>query len=329
MRYLDREKYNVEVRLVSDSDEDFPITNRVVRAWLLSAVQAQGMQWYKLSDLTAELGIFKRCLRQKVDIIHYLDGEHSAQLLPRIRSLCRQQPKLVATYHQPPKLLDSLILKDVVARLDCITVVSPEQVAYFSDFVTPEKICLILHGIDTTYFRPGSIREKNGKFKCITVGHYLRDYDALRKVARALSGYREIEFNVVSSQATQLEGLTNVTVYSGIDDASLLVLYQQADILFLPLVQSTANNAILEGIACGLPVVSTDLKSLRAYLPGQEAILIKDNDPDQFVDTILHLAHDMRKREKMGREARYRAEELDWRKIAPQFESVYSDLISV
>jgi glycosyltransferase involved in cell wall biosynthesis len=130
----------------------------------------------------------------------------------------------------------------------------------------------------------------------------------------------------VSSQAREVEGLPNVTLYRGIDDDTLLKLYQQSDILFLPLVQSTANNALLEGIACGLPVVSTYLPSVKAYVPGREAILIKDNDPKQFVDAILHLAHNPSDRKIMGQEARKRAEELDWRTIAPQYEGIYSGL---
>jgi glycosyltransferase involved in cell wall biosynthesis len=329
LNYINQDNYNVEVRLVSDSDEDFPVQNRAVRDWLRDAIQRRGMQWYKLSDLVAELKAFRHCWRKKVDILHYLDGEHSAQFLPRLpKPLRKARPKIVVTYHQPPEMLDSLIVKDVIFRLDCITVVSPEQVSYFRELVAPDKIHLILHGINTTYFKPGNVPKEAAKFQCITVGHYLRDFKAVRAVAERLSSYRDIEFHVVSSQATEIDGLPNVTVYRGIDDVWLLRLYQQSDILFLPLLQSTANNSLLEGIACGLPVVSTSLPSVKAYLPGREAILIQDNDPGQFADAILHLMHNPSERSSMGREARKRAEELDWRNIAPQYEALYSKLTS-
>lgn len=119
----------------------------------------------------------------------------------------------------------------------------------------------------------------------------------------------------------------NVILYRDtLDDAGLLERYQQSDILFLPLLNSTANNALLEGIACGLPVVSTYLPSVKAYLPGNEAILIKDNDPKQFVEVILRLSQTTDECKNMAREARKRAESLDWRNIAPQYEAVYSKL---
>src|SRR5574337_310471 len=76
LKYIHQNTYNIEVRLVSDSDADFPIQNRIVRDRLRNLVQRRGMQWYKLSDLMAEIKAFQRCWSRKVDIIHYLDGEH-------------------------------------------------------------------------------------------------------------------------------------------------------------------------------------------------------------------------------------------------------------
>jgi len=326
-QYIDHKEYDLDVQVVSDSDEDFPIQNRVVRERLREFVQKRGMPWYKLSDLTAEIKALHKYCRRRFDIIHYMDGEHSAQYLPWLFGWSSNfGPKIVATFHQHPELLDSLLRKDVVANLDYVTVVSPEQVPYFRELVAPDRVCSVPLGIDAAYFRPASKPKEEGAFRCITVGHYLRDFKAVREVAEKLSGDSRIEFCVVSSTAAEVEGLPNVTVYSGIDDARLLELYQQSHILFLPLLQATANNSLLEGIACELPVVSTYLPSVKAYLPGKEAILIKDNDPEQFADAILHLVHNPWERRYMGREARKRAEELDWRNIAPQYEAIYSKL---
>lgn len=326
-RFIDRDRYKMVMRLVSDSDEDFPVRNETVRSALRYAVQRRGMGWYKLSDLVAEFDAFRQSRRSEADIVHYLDGEHSAQFLPGVLKMFRRDgPKLVGTYHQPPDLLESLTIKDVISRLDCVTVQCPEQAAYFKEFLPADKVRLILHGIDIDFFRPGDGPREKGKFRCITVGHHLRDFNVLREVAENLSCLAEIEFHVVSSRATELAGLGNVTIHSGIDDTALLELYQGADALFLPLVQSTANNSLLEAIACGLPVVSTDLPSVKAYLPGKEAVLIKDNDPEHFTEAILHLVRNRDDRIVMGKEARKRAEELDWRKIAPEYETIYSGL---
>jgi glycosyltransferase involved in cell wall biosynthesis len=335
LKYIDHNKYRVDVYIASDNDEDFPIKNKTVCKCLRYLVQRKGMQYYKLSDLTAEIRALRKCWQNKIDVIHYMDGEHSAQYLPWLYKLPRKmRPKIVATYHQPPGLLDALIYKKVISMLDHVTLVSPEQIPYFLKLLSPDKITVILHGINIDFFRPGSKPKTDGKFRCITVGHWLRDIKAIREVAEKLVAYKDIEFHAVISnltgpRLTGLEGIANITLYRDtVDDAKLLELYQQSDILFLPLLQSTANNALLEGIACGLPVVSTHLLSVKVYLPGNEAILIKDNEPKQLADAVLHLAHNPEDCKNMSREARKRAEELDWRNIAPQYEAVYSKLTS-
>ncbi len=328
VKYLDTQQYQVDVWRASDSDDDFPLKNLAIRYGLRAIVQMRGMKWYKLSDLMAEWKAFQKSRSTQVDIIHYLDGEHTAQFLPLLLKLPQKtRPKMIATYHQPPELLDSLLAKEVIPQLDAITVVSPQQVSYFSQLTAPHKIHTILHGIDTHYFKPDNTLKEEGKFKCLTVGRYLRDFEVLRQVAESLKSHQNIEFHVVSSVATEVENLANVTVYRGIDDAKLLTLYQQSNILFLPLTNSTANNALLEGIACGLPLITTLLPSVQDYLSHQEALFIEKNELKQFVEAILKLANQPQLCQKMGEAARSRAKELDWQFIAPQYEKVYSKVV--
>jgi glycosyltransferase involved in cell wall biosynthesis len=328
MNYLDPERFQLTTQTVSDSDDDFPFRQGLIRRTLRGLVQISGMEWYKLSDLVAEFKALQRSYGTTIDVIHYLDGEHSAQFLPLLFSLRRRsgRPIVVATYHQPPNLLPSLVNKRVVASLDCITVVSPDQVSYFRKFMEPRRIRVILHGVNIDYFAPAGSPRRDGKFRCLTVGQWLRDYKVVRGVAERLQNYKQIEFHIVSSQADNLRDLPNVIVHMGIDDARLLDLYQRSDLLFLPLLQCTANNVLLEGIACGLPILSSKLVSTEAYLSGFESILIPGNDADQFVAAILYLLHSPGARKKMGLAARRRAMQLDWRNIIPQYEQLYSEL---
>jgi glycosyltransferase involved in cell wall biosynthesis len=327
IKYLSRDEFHLDEQIVPDGDDDFPLQNHSIRNWLRVMGQKRGMQWYKLSDLMAEIKLLKKCYVNHSNIIHYLDGEHSAQFLPILsKFLGNARPKIMATYHQPPEVLSAVVRKDVLLGLDCVTVVAPEQIAFFSGFLRLENVHVVLHGVDTQYFRPNPCPTEGRKFKCLTVGHYQRDFKTLGEVAKRLQHHRTIEFHIVSPRTPELGGLPNVTVYQGIDDVALLKLYQQSHILLLPLLRSTANNTILEAIACGLPVVSTFLPSVKVYLPGKEAILIKGNDPQQFVEVIMRLAAESSYRQLMAKEARKRAEELDWRVVAPRYAAIYSVL---
>jgi len=243
------------------------------------------------------------------------------------RLLRRWRPAIVVTYHQPAHLLATLVPRKILPRLDAVTVVSPEQLPFFEGLVPPEKLHLILHGIDTSFYKPAYALQSNSTFNCITVGHWLRAFPVIHKVAALLQADQCIHFHVVSPYPTGLEGLPNVTLYKGLDDDALLRLYQESHLLFLPLIQSTANNSLLEGIACGLPVVSTDLASVRAYVPGEEAILVKDNSVEDLIAAVLQLKNNPEEYGRRAAAARKRAEELDWHTIAPQYEALYRSVM--
>lgn len=330
LRYLDAAALDLLDRPVSDGDADFPIRSELVRAPLRRIVKARGMPWYGLSDLRAELHALRRALSGACDVIHYFDAEHTAQYLPGLLARApRLRTRTVATFHQPPNELAKLVRRSVVERLTHVVLMSPDQRSFFEGLLPADRISVIPHGVDVDFFHPGEPSRTptdSETLQCLCVGHYLRDFRALGAVARRLSGDPRFRFRVVSSQPTGLEALGNVSVESGLDDRELREAYQGADVLFLPLQACTANNALLEGAACGLPVVSSDHASIRFYLPGEEAVLIRENDPDGFAEALLDLREHPERRARMSLAARQRAEELRWSRIAPRYQKLYVDL---
>jgi glycosyltransferase involved in cell wall biosynthesis len=136
-----------------------------------------------------------------------------------------------------------------------------------------------------------------------------------------------MRFDVVTGADTGLGGLDNVHIYRGIDDGALADLYRTADVLLLPLTDSTANNALLEGMASGLAIVATDLPAVRAYLP-KGGMLVPNNSLEGFVTALQSLRHDLPARRAMGRSARARAEELAWPRVVREFEALYAKVVA-
>src|SRR6185369_14927605 len=100
-----------------------------------------------------------------------------------------------------------------------------------------------LHGVDAAFFHPAATVNGSRRIRCITVGHWLRDWDVFRRVAQTMG---EVRFEAVTKADVGCDGLSNVALHRGISDAALADLYRSADVLFLPLIDATANNGLLE-----------------------------------------------------------------------------------
>jgi glycosyltransferase involved in cell wall biosynthesis len=302
---------------------------------LENLIKEQGVNSYSLNNLMAEIKVFEDLVQNKfnIDLIHYLDGEHGMQYLPVLLEKYqgkRKQSKIIVTYHQPPQFLKDLIDQEIVKKVDAVHVLASNQYDYFSEFIPQEKLFLIPHGVSEDFFIPRNYPlRKDAKIHCLTVGTWQRNYDTVYQVAQSLLD-SPFTFHIVSQKERKnfAQQPANVTVYSGLADEELLTLYQRCDLLFLPLQDATANNAILEALGCGLPIVASDIPALRNYVPKEASYLIKDNNIEGFKQAILSLAENGDLRREMGRAARKTAEQLAWAKIAKKMETLYEQVIS-
>jgi len=325
VRHLDAQRFRRLLHGASDSNADL--------AWLLPIwpllkvlIQRGRMPWYKLSDLNAELFALASCLIGRTDIVHFLDGEHSGQYLPRlVRLVNLSKVRTIVTFHQPPQIANDFVNGDLLRWFDHIVLVSPSQVPFFVQYVPEDRIDVILHGVDVEFFSPAISRGETRDFHCLTVGHWLREWNVLRQIANALP---DMTFDVVpAGRQIDFGGLANVHLHHSIDDASLAEVYRRADVLLLPLIDATANNALLEGMASGLPVVVTDLPAIRTYL-SSGGVFVPNNSVDGFIAALQSLKRDTGLRHALGRTVRARAEQLAWPRLVPEYEALYRKVLA-
>lgn len=337
IQHFDPQRFKVSMDQVPMGDFWFPPIP-LLKKYAAKKIKRQAPPVYTLNDLIAEISLYVQCRFNRVDVVHYIDAEHSLGFMPRWFkkrrfSKKRKSPKIVAMFHQPPALLEKLIDIEIIKQVDHVLVVSPTQADYFSQYIPREQMSVILLGVDTDHFTPSPMKDSlgekgSGKLKCLGGGVWLRDYDSLFKTAEMLRANPQIEFHLVSpgiDPQKKPQG-ENIIFHDAISDAELLGLYRGCDVLFLPLSDATANTFLLEGSSCGLPLVTTDLASTRAYFPGDEAILVKGNDPTVFAGALTDLYHDPGKRLRMSKAARTRALQLSWGRIVNEYEKLYEGL---
>ena len=96
--------------------------------------------------------------------------------------------------------------------------------------------------------------------------------------------------------------------------------------MLLPVTDATANNSLLEGLACGVPVVATDVGGIRDYLAEDCGFLVAPGDTSGYVDCLLSVLSSPEKRALMSKAARSRGERFSWANVAAMMAGVYAEL---
>lgn len=243
----------------------------------------------------------------------------------------RRVPTAV-TYHQPPENLATLmphaLWKEVASRANRVIVVSPSQRDFFARHLAEERIHLVPHGIDTDAFRPLGTPDFSAPPLVLTVGWWLRDWDVLDAVHDRLHRRygRQIRLTLVTRGDAARHRHPAVRVLQGIGEPELISLYRKATVVLLPLLGATANNALLEALACGTPVVATDVGGIRHYAgDGSGTVLVPSGDPlaaagaaEALLAEVGTARHAVRRAA-----ARDRALEFAWPQVAHRIRRVY------
>ncbi len=331
LKHMPEDSVRVDVDQVEMGNREFRVADPTLAQEIKRLTKALGTKAYDPNDLVAEARTLSAWLKGEFDLLHYLDGEHSLQFLPAIAQRFAQTGKrlpVIVTLHQPADKLSALVPPPLLRYVDRVMVLAPDQKQWLLQHLPEEKVHMILHGVDTGFFHPAAEpgTDPNARFRCLTVGSWLRDYDTLDNIAALYEGDPGIEFHIVSAGQANKSHPGNVTVHHGIPDDDLAALYHTADLVVLPLHGSTVNNAILEGIASGVPVVATDLPGVRAYVPGDESLKVSPSTPEAFKQAIDTLRANPGERLRRSKLARRRAEELAWNKVAQQINALYDEV---
>jgi glycosyltransferase involved in cell wall biosynthesis len=302
------------------------------RAWRW-ADRRWSSEWYDVWSLSLEASAARRLLTRPNEIVHLLYGEDTYRHLGRLPACVRRRgARVICTYHQPPEQLEGLLPSARgLTRMDAVVALAEPQAQFLAERIGADRVFVVPHGVDTTYFRPANGSTASGATAghdptCLFVGSWLRDFETLEKVVRLVAAREPgIRFRIVTSaeQVTLLDGLPNVERTERVSDEELLRIYQSADLFLLPLVACTANNSLLEAMACGLPLVASDVGGVREYVDDSCAVLVPASDPEAMADSVISLCSDDRRRAEMSSASRARALELDWSRVADRLIDVY------
>ncbi|WP_435768328.1 glycosyltransferase [Nocardioides sp. SYSU DS0651] len=199
-------------------------------------------------------------------------------------------------------------------------------------------------GVDTRRFLPASgsgSRRRGRRPRLVAVGR-LVPRKGFATVIEALAGVPDAELLVVGGPPAELldtdpevRRLAEVAASCGVTDRVRFVGALPPE--DMPRVLASSDVAVtgawyepfgivpVEAMACGLPVVATDVGGHRdTVVPGTTGELVPPKDPAAMAAALRGLLADDRERKEYGAAGRRRAEELyDWRTVVERTEVVY------
>ncbi len=270
---------------------------------------SSGWSWH----LFAAPAIWIAHLRGVPVVVNYRGGE-AARFLGRSRKLVNWSVQRVATLAVPSKFLQEVFL----------------QFAMTAEIVP--------NVIDLSRFRTRGPRGQpdSGSVSILVARNLEPLYDnatALRAFAIVRERYPSARLTIAGSgpEASRLESLSTQLGLQGsvrfagrLDRDDMADLYRAADVMLNPSLADNMPNSILEALACGVPVVSTNVGGVPFLVQdGVTALLVPPGDARSMADAALRLLDDNALWNRIAAAGVQEVQRYTWLRVAPILGGVY------
>lgn len=211
--------------------------------------------------------------------------------------------------------------------------------------INPEKITVIPNGVESQFRPLSSEIVENWRQQytaspeeiCIlNVGstHQRKNIITVLKVVKAIAdrGFPVRlwkigdDFTIEQKQFISDQTLSkHITFLGKLDREALICFYNAADVLLAPSLYEGFGLTILEAMACGTPVITSNVSSL-PEVAGDGAILVNPTDVEAIVKAIIHLQTDSIDRQNLANKGLNISNKFTWQKTVKNIVEVYQQV---
>jgi glycosyltransferase involved in cell wall biosynthesis len=125
--------------------------------------------------------------------------------------------------------------------------------------------------------------------------------------------------------ASRLGVADRLRIIEGVPKSEVGGRLAEADLFLNTTNVDNAPVSVLEAMACGLCVVSTNVGGMPDYLrDGAEGLLVPPNDAEAMASAVRRILSDPELAARLSRGGRARAETMDWSIVLPRWESLFT-----
>lgn len=306
---------------------------------------------------------FFLCHRKDFQIIHLHGFSSKSILLVLLSKIFHKKIiiKMTSIGHDDPVAMKNrgFFLYHFYEKADVYVGVSPQFESIYRNLQLPaDRFRLISNGVDTKRFQPadevqkGAARKELGlplELKLILfVGHFSMEkrpdvlFEAWRSyVANAYpdSGivfigstnpdHYEVDTSLVKKVQREAEPYLTKRVIFVEKTHEIEKYYQAVDMFVLPSIREGLPNALIEAMACGLPVIASRLAGVTEWVIEDSVygVLFEPNSREELGNAMLCVLNDADYARLLGVKARKRIiEDFSMAKIAANYQKLYMEL---
>lgn len=290
--------------------------------------------------------------KNRIDILH--THSYKPNIYGRLAGLLTQKVKIIAHYHnyydakweKDKSILYDQLLANFSERLIACSQSVRENTASAMG-LSLEKIDVILNGVDLGRFEGPHDSERVRSEWGVTEGYKvvgmigrICEQKAQEDFIRAAEKIRMVEDKtvfVIVGQADDPERLNRMKALAkelGIDDlifdgyrTDIPAVFSALDLFVLPSLWEGLPLILVEAMASGKPIVSTDIGPAKEVVTEDTALLVPPKSPEKLASQVVSLLQDWGRAEEMGRMGRKRATQFSWRQSGMQMDALYQAVL--
>lgn len=198
---------------------------------------------------------------------------------------------------------------------------------------------LIYDGIDTDVFTPSAqfvrhdaLPASDGRIRLLFVGNRTRrkGFDLLAKIMDLLPSDYVLYYTASFQSGVDVNPHPRMIPIGTPDRDGLVAAYRSADIMLFPSRLEGFGIAPAEALACGIPVVTTNVSALPEVVDdGQSGFLVAPDDVRAYAEKVRTLGEDATLRRRFGEFGREKvARCFGYDMLGPAFRDLYARLLA-
>lgn len=225
---------------------------------------------------------------------------------------------IISRHHAHKKLKKWQQFKDKVAALIAVSNFTKSEAAQLIDFPA-DKINVCYHSADSSFFTTTqNVNHKTPYFFHISNGEPRKNIDRIVRAFRIMRKSNDVELllKLPEQEARSYQDINGVRIVSGfLTTDQLAKLYQHALAFLFPSLYEGFGIPILEAMACGCPVITSNVSAC-PEVAGESALIIDPRDEQALLQAMEAIYNDQQLRNRLIELGIRRAFSFSWEKSA-------------